>query len=1122
MAKVNVALSRLNAGLISPESLARVDKGEKEDGRIVFSAEIYDNWIPKTQGSMRIRPGTIYKGSTLGDTGAYLIEFVAAADETALLELTDNKMRVWQGADAHDLSLLGRPKVDTTLTLNDTGWYKAHSGGGVTTNDGVSDSIGHIPIMTAATTNGVTISESSADFGLDGWRVGDGTYTPWFASDTGGDTGEQWVKVDFGTGVTRQVQRLILYADLAFQARAPKDFTLQYSNNDVTWTDWAIPQTGQTFAAGEAKTYLDTGFSDTGSPAARYWRLHVTNTSDPTPGAHLTAVAEMRLTNTASAAAADTGQSSFSASGLRLNAGATNSIARVRKALVIDTGDIGVEHSINTRVLRGPIDLRIGTTEGDDDVAQQQTLRTGYHNISFTPTTSPTHITLQTNDAVNRAVSQFQIGDSGTVELVTPWGANDLDNVRHDQSADVVFVDCVLRKQQMIERSGADTGTNKGRSWSVVEYESDFGPFTLPLNTGARLRVNKLTGNVNLKSDIPTFRQGQTGQILRLTHNNQKAYDKLGADQATSTPLSVVGIQDTGKNDPDSERLITFSVSGVHSGSIAIERSFEAAEFGFNVIPDEYIDTGLSSAPISPTDTGTFTMVVRDPSDNETVYYRARKTEAGTGTSVVETTVKSGITSGIYKIVNYNNNQSVDAETIRPTSDTGYTSDWEEGEWSELRGYPSAVAIHEGRLCHAGEASVYFSVSDDYTNFDDDVEGASAPISRTLGAGPVADILHLTSSDILMAGLADSELSIRSSSFDEVITQSNTAARRISNLGSSNVRALKRNKDVFFVNRSGKNLFRLVATNRAEDAEPLDLTILAHDVLNTGVVSMTMQREPDTRVHCVLADGTVAILTYEPNEELLSWSKWVGDTGTGAKVERAAALPASGEDAVYYIVRRTINGATKRYLEKWAMESETLGDSGIHYLSDCSFLQTDTGRNASVTGATHLAGCSVVAWADDTGQATAGKDLSPVNAAGVQTEYTVSGAGAVTLNEAVHHAVIGLPYKSTWKSTKLAYGARGGTALTQMKRVDELGMVLYKTHNRGIRHGRDTGALDLLPLYIDEGAQVDADKIFNDVEIRHVPFPGLWDTDSRVVLQGQSPRPVTVLAIVPHIKTNEH
>lgn len=1121
MAKVNVPLIRFNQGLISPESLARVD-----DERTRLSAEVYDNWLPKTQGAMRIRPGTIYQGSTLNDTGAYLIEFVAAADEVALLELSTNKMRVWSGTDAHNLSLLSRPKVDTTLTIRDTGWSKSHTSGGITSNTTQSEGIGHIPLMDDYTTEGVTISASSEAplgvyaFGGPAWKIGDGFYDAWYADTGAGDTGEQWVKVDFGAGVTKQVLRTFVYADITDNDRAPEDFVIEWSNDDAAWTQWAVAQTGQSFASGETKQYADTGFSDTGSPSARYWRLRTTKNGSANPQANFTAISEWRLFDSANAAGADTGQSSISAAGLRLNAGAQGAVARYRKRVAIDTGDQGLEHSINCRVSRGPVSLRVGSSELDDDIIEQTILRTGYHNLSFTPHVAAIFVTLQTSDQVNRTVSTFTIGDSGTVELETPWGANNIDNVRHDQSADVVFVNCRDVKQHMIERRGSDTGTNKGRSWSVVEYDSNLGPFSLPFNQDARLQVNALEGNCTISSDIAVFKPDQVGQLLRLTHSGQDAVDKLSKIDAVSTPTSVVGIQDTGKNDPDSDRILRIEISGNYTGGWEIERSFEAETFGFKNTPSDFITAG-STAGKDTTDTGTATMYIRDPADNEIVYYRVRMTSYSSGTMIVKTYNPTGIESGIYRITNYNTNQSVDVETIRACSDTGLTPDWEIGEWSESTGYPSAIAIHEGRLCHAGQASIYFSVSDDYTNFDDEVEGSSAPISRTLGAGPVADILHLTSSDILVAGTADSELSIRSSSFDEVITQTNTAARRISTLGGLNIRAVKRNKDVFFVNRSGKNLFRLVATTRAEDSEPLDLTLLAENVLEGGVAAIAIQREPDTRIHCVLNDGTVAILTYEPNEELLSWSKWSGDTGTAAFVERAAVLPASGEDAVFYIVRRTINGATKRFIERWSKESQSTGDSGISYLSDCSLLQTDTGVETEIAGIHHLVGCSVVAWGSDTGQDNAGKDYSPeVNL--VPTEYTVDTGGSIVLGTAVHHAVVGLPYKANFKSTKLAYGATLGTALTQMKRIDELGLILYKTHNRGIKHGRDTGNLDLLPLYIDQGAQVDPDSIFAAKEIRHVVFPGAWDSDSRIVLQAQSPRPAQVLAAVPHIKTSEH
>jgi hypothetical protein len=81
-----------------------------------------------------------------------------STDDVALLELTDEKMRIWLGEDAHALALLSRPPVNTTVSLSDTGWSTDSIGGSIAATTGTVDII---PIMTGATTNGVTISASS-------------------------------------------------------------------------------------------------------------------------------------------------------------------------------------------------------------------------------------------------------------------------------------------------------------------------------------------------------------------------------------------------------------------------------------------------------------------------------------------------------------------------------------------------------------------------------------------------------------------------------------------------------------------------------------------------------------------------------------------------------------------------------------------------------------------------------------------------------------------------------------------------------------------------------------------------------------------------------------------------
>jgi hypothetical protein len=1115
MSRINPPFLAWNRGLLSPKALARVDLE-----RTRLSAETFNNWLPATQGSMSIRPGTKWKGSSLRDTGAFWIEFVASAVAVAMPEITDETMRVWLGSDAHNLSLLSRPKVDTTVSLSDTGWSNASTGG----NAQSIPVVDLIPTMTAATTDGVEITASSQNSNegtgpefsghREAWKAGDDDNATWW-QDTGigGSTLPSWVSVDFGSVANAKAVRsysLRAGSDASLLANMAKTWRLIGNNFDtgINATDtgqWKLEdsRTNQTgWAAGEKRTFA--AQNDTGSTAWRHWRLYVTAADGDTE----LIIAEMELFPAPGAAQAD-----FGGSGLNLNATSIGALARARKRVIVS--DTGTEHSLDIRVERGPVVLRVGSTSGDDDYISETSLGTGYHNLAFTPEGN-FWITVQSDAIVNRIVSSLNIGDSGTVEVTAPWEATNLDDIRYDQSADVVYVDCDGVRPSKIERRGT------GRSWSVVDYAPNTGPFLPTRSSTAKMSVSHFFGNTTLNSDIPFFVPGHVGALMRAFHEGQSGQWRLGALDAKTDAIEVTGISDTGTAN-ENERRIVFSVSGTWAGTIAIERSINGDDIGFKPVgAGQGVDEGSTEGGGgASSDTGTFTKTMNDPDDNLKVWYRARITSYTSGVATVTATYAGGGITGIGRITAYNSNTDVDFEVVRRFSDTGPSDNWQQGYWSTARGFPTAVALHGGRLAHAMGGSLFLSVADDYENFDDTTEGDAGPIIRTLGAGPVDTIQYLVSLLRLIIGTDGSELTLRSSSLDEPVTPSNSSAGTFSTNGSAGMRALKMDNRGIFVQRSGRRVYMIGAGSQTAfgDYEAFELSMLVPDLLKAGVVSCAVQRQPDTRLHFVLADGTVAILTYEPQEEVICWHTWSTDTGTAGAVEKTAILPAVGEDAVYYHIRRTINGATRRYLEKWALESECVGDTGLTWIMDCAKSYTDTGRTATLTDiGAHLVGERIVVWSDDTGT-TPGVDRSPdVN--GVQTTYLVDTGGDVGLSAAVHHAVAGLPYKATWKSAKLAYGAQAGTALAQMKRVAQMALALYQTHNNGLFFGSDTGNLDPLPRRMN-GAVVSAKHIYPTLDSVAVPFPGSHDPDARLVLQGKAPRPSTVLAGIPAVQTNE-
>lgn len=1123
MAKQNIGLISFNRGLISPKALARIDLD-----RTALSAEVMTNWLPKTQGAMAIRPGTKHLGSSLNDTGAEYIEFVAATDDIALLELTHQKMRIWI-----DDELLGRPPVNTTVSLTDTGWSDASSGGAIATA-----AANALPTMTDSGTGNVAIGAKSFntlgftfDTGGRPWMASDGAVVKsrWQDTGVGQSNLPSWWTVNFDTGTIADTGRRRAITSYSLQAPTfsslltmmPKRWTLYRSNFDTGSNAFTTPvpanwvaedtqgsETG--WSVSEERTYRVPG-ADTGTVEAyRHWVLYFQGVNSGTSGdSGPVSISEIEMFT-----GATTQQVKLQGGQRVLNATAIGSLARAKKRVMVS--DTGTEHSLSVYIARGPVTIRVGSTDGNDDLISETSLGTGYHNLAFTPQTTEFHITLQSDDIVDRIVGSLAIGDSGTVELTAPWQAADLDNVRYDQSADVIFVDCDGISPRRIERRGS------GRSWSVINYAPDNGPFRAGASSTAKLSVSQRYGNTTLSSDIPYFRSSQVGALIRIFNTGQSGVWPLGALDAATDAIEVTGIADTGDTGSPSEfseRRLDISVTGTWSGTIQIERSFDGPEFGFHAVSRRY----FNAPSLTATDTGTFSRSINDHDNNVTVWYRARITAHSSGAAIVTWTYKSGGINGIARITDFQSNQAVGIEVLSRFSDTAGSDSWQEDDFSARRGYPTAVALHGGRLAHAKGGSIYLSVSDDYENFDEETEGDAAPIIRTLGSGPVDNIVYLVSLLRLIIGTSGAEIAVRSSSLDEPLTPTNCGARAFSTQGSAGLRALRLDSNAVFVQRAGKRAFMTGPGTGADslgDYDAQELTLLVPDLLEAGVVSLAVQRQPDTRIHFVLGDGRVAILTYEPQEQVLCWSMWQSDTGTFPTVERVAVLPGEGEDRVYYHIRRVVNGAAKRFLERWASESETIGDTGLTFIMDCARSYTDTGRNAALVDiAKHLVGESVVVWSDDTGSIP-GVDRSPdVN--GVQTRYTVDTGGDVTLTVPVHHSVAGLPFRADYKSSKLAYAAEAGTPLTQKKRVPQLGLVLYRTHNNGLFFGNDTGRLDPLPRKSDEGAEVDSDRIFDTLDLPAVAFPGGWNADSRLCLRGKSPRPVTVLAAVPTVNTNE-
>jgi hypothetical protein len=113
-----------------------------------------------------------------------------------------------------------------------------------------------------------------------------------------------------------------------------------------------------------------------------------------------------------------------------------------------------------------------------------------------------------------------------------------------------------------------------------------------------------------------------------------------------------------------------------------------------------------------------------------------------------------------------------------------------------------------------------------------------------------------------------------------------------------------------------------------------------------------------------------------------------------------------------------------------------------------------------------------------------------------------------------------LGYVAPFMSAKLAYATQLGSALTQKKRVEHVGLVMYDTHYQGLQFGQRFDALDSLPLY-EADQPTPAGAVWSEYDEPMMEVPGEWNTDARLCLLAQAPTPCTVGGVVIGMTTNE-
>ena len=421
---------------------------------------------------------------------------------------------------------------------------------------------------------------------------------------------------------------------------------------------------------------------------------------------------------------------------------------------------------------------------------------------------------------------------------------------------------------------------------------------------------------------------------------------------------------------------------------------------------------------------------------------------------------------------------------------------------------PSVVAFFEQRLVFANTnnnpQTLWFSKNGDYTNFtvgtaDDDA------LIYTIASNQSNAIRFLSSTAVLTVGTSGGEYVLTSTS-DGPITPTTTLIRKYSNYGSAKITPVQVADVTLFVQRGNRKMreFKFVGNVNVGGYSAPDMTILAEHITNGGIVDMAYQQEPDSIVWVVRSDGVLCGMTYQRSEQVVAWHRHIlgGVFGSSdAVVESVAAIPNStaasqGEDTLYMIVKRTVNGATRRYVEflKPFDYSSVIEDA---WFLD-SALQYSGSAVTSVSGLDHLEGQTVSILAN--GATHANKTVSD---------------GSITLDRSATKITVGLPYTSSLQTMRIESGSADGSAQGKTKRIQELTIRLFETV--GAEVGSQADNTDIIPFRDSSMAMDQAVSLFSGD--KQIEFNSDYETDGFVFVKQTQPLPLTVTALYPQLNT---
>ena len=837
---------------------------------------------------------------------------------------------------------------------------------------------------------------------------------------------------------------------------------------------------------------------------------------------------------------------------------ATDDIGWAEQDITIGAGFVNVEHVLKFRVIGAPgdkIEFQVGSASLGSQILSAVEKEVGYHCVAFTPTATTFYIQFRNRGSFRDKdvqIDNVSLIDNAGVEIDTPWPESVLPNVRGTQSADVLYLFHGNYQTHKLTRLGHTT-------WSLIEVAWQDGPYLDENDTTTTLLPSAATGlGITLTlSSIAGVNGGlgwqaqDVGRLVRYKKTTNWGYAVIVS--ITSTLIAVADVRRDFEATPTATttwRLGKWkqpigklsSADGFPQvGSFFEQRLYCAATNGF---PQTFWATQTADFENMQPDDGAGTVAADDALEftlsaddiNEIRWMSAGEDTLVIGTNSgewVPTSTGEVITPLDITVRRQTKHGSAQIEPVR----IGNTVLFVQRAERKIREFGRAIEVDGFRapdMARLAEHITFGGISQiDYA------EERESIVWAVRNDGKLLSMTYRREEDVV--GWARHVIG---GEYREDVT-----FKQVWQVDDSAGTFVDETADA---NDSGSADWTLFpATEAVGDYAAFGYTEEFSQIKfdysggTAGVAGAVTWEYWDGSAWTALSgitDNTTGFTVAVTDGLTVSWTMptdWAKRIlNTGKKlyyvrarittvyttnpildqgyiqkigdvvVESVAVIPGdngSGQtqdstdhDEVWLLVKRTINGSTKRYIEFFERDFETGHDQEDAYYLD-SVITYDGVSATTITGLSHLEGETVGVLADGA----------------IQDDKTVASA-QITLDDAAYVVQVGLRYKHKLKTLKISAGNPAGTPVGKTKRIEGLTFVVLNSHT--LKFGPDATKLQTRDFRVVSDPMDLAAPLFTGEKF--VEFEGDWGADPRIVIESDDPVPFTLLAIAPEITVN--